>query len=61
MMNIFWLCLRSLWSSRRKEEDEQMIWRVLEVEVEFQKERGRWRGDFGLVGCRGAVQGGGGG
>ena len=29
-MNIFWLCLRSLWSSRRKEEDEQMIWRVLQ-------------------------------
>ena len=40
-MNIFWLCLRSLWSSRRKAEDEQMIWRVLEVEVEFEKEGGR--------------------
>ena len=37
-MNIFWLCLRSLWSSRRKE-DEQMIWQVLEVEVEFKEER----------------------
>ena len=40
-MTIFWLCLLSLWSSRRKEEDEQMIWRVLEVEVEFEKEVGR--------------------
>ena len=29
-MNIFWLCLRSLWNSRRKEEDDQMIWQVLE-------------------------------
>ena len=37
-MIIFLLCLRSLWSSRRKEEDEQMIWWVLEVEVEFEKE-----------------------
>ena len=47
-MNIFWLCLRSLWSSRRKEEDEQMIWWVLEVEeLQFEKEgpkmkRGFW-------------------
>ena len=40
-MNQFWLCLRSLWSSRRKEEDEQMIWQVLEVDVEFEKEGGR--------------------
>ena len=37
-MNIFWLCLRSLWRSRRKEEDDKMTWRVLEVEVEFEKE-----------------------
>ena len=41
MMNIFWFCLWLLWSSRRKEEEEQMIWRVLEVEVEFEKEGGR--------------------
>ena len=40
-MNIFLLCLRLLWRSRRKEEDEEMIWRVLEVEVEFEKEGGR--------------------
>ena len=40
-MNLFWLCLRSLWSSRWKEEDEQTIWRVLEVVVEFEKEGGR--------------------
>ena len=31
------MCLRSLWSSRREEEDEQLIWQVLEVEVEFKK------------------------
>ena len=32
------MCLRSLWSSRREEEDEQLIWQVLEVEVEFKEE-----------------------
>ena len=42
MMNMwFWLCWRSRWSSRRKAEDEQMIWEVLEVEVEFEEEGGR--------------------
>ena len=38
-----------------------MIWRVLEVEVEFEKKGGRCKGDFGLVGGGGEVQGGGGG
>ena len=40
-MKIFWLYLRLLWSSRRKDEDEQMIWRVLQVKVEFEKKGGR--------------------
>ena len=37
-MIIFLLCLRSLWSSRRKEEDEKGILGLLEVEVQFKEE-----------------------
>ena len=34
----FWMCWRSRWSSRRKRRTEQVIWGVLEVEVEFKEE-----------------------
>ena len=32
------MCWRSRWSSRRKEEEQQVILSVLEVEVEFKED-----------------------
>ena len=46
---------------KEEEEKEQVIWWVLEVEVEFKEEQGGGTGDLVGVGGRGGVQGGRGG